>query len=67
MVGSIADADLETWGFPRATFFAPVEAAARAGATPPPKPPLFDRYRLQRKALVDAAAQHPARTPSGAS
>lgn len=52
MVGSIPDADLETWGFPRASFFAPVEAAARAGAKPPPAPPFFDRYRLQRKALV---------------
>ncbi|MCC6849056.1 MAG: sulfotransferase [Deltaproteobacteria bacterium] len=52
MVGTIADEDLETWGFPRARFFAPVETAARAGATPPPKPPFFDRYRLQRKALV---------------
>jgi hypothetical protein len=52
MVGTIDDADLETWGFPRATFFAPVEAAARNGATLPPRPPFFDRYRLQRKALV---------------
>lgn len=52
MVGPIDDADLATWGFPRATFFAPVEAAARAGATPPPAPPFFDRYRLQRKVLV---------------
>jgi len=52
MVGTIDDADLETWGFPRATFLAPVEAAARAGAKPPPAPPFFDRYRLQRKALV---------------
>ncbi len=52
MVGSIPDADLETWGFPRATFFAPVEAAAQAGAKPAPKAPFFDRYRLQRKALV---------------
>jgi hypothetical protein len=52
MVGSIPDADLETWGFPRATFFAPVEAAAAAGAKRAPKPPLFDKYRLQRKALV---------------
>jgi len=52
MIGSIPDADLETWGFPRATFFAPVEAAAAAGAKRAPKPPFFDKYRLQRKTLV---------------
>ncbi len=52
MIGTIADEDLETWGFPRAAFFAPVEAAARSGARPLPRPPFFDRYRLQRKALV---------------
>ncbi len=52
MVGAIPDADLETWGFPRATFFAPVEAAAAAGAKRAPRPPFFDKYRLQRKALV---------------
>ncbi len=51
MVARIDDADLATWGFPRATFFAPVEAAARAGGKPLP-PPAFDRYRLQRKLLV---------------
>jgi hypothetical protein len=52
MVGLIDDADLETWGFPRATFFTPVEAAARAGARPAPRPSALDRYRLQRKLLV---------------
>jgi hypothetical protein len=52
MVARIDDADLETWGFPRSTLFAPVEAAARAGAAPAPAPPFFDRYRLQRKVLV---------------
>ena len=51
MVGTIDDADLETWGFPRATFFAAVGRAAR-GAARPARPPLFDRYRLQRKVLV---------------
>ncbi len=52
MVERIDDADLETWGFPRATFFAPVIAATQAGPKPPVKPPFFDRYRLQRKLLV---------------
>ena len=52
MIGRIDDADLETWGFPHASFFAPVEAAANAGARPPAASPLFDRYRLQRKMLV---------------
>jgi hypothetical protein len=51
MVERIDDADLETWGFPRATFFDPVEAVARAGTKPLPAP-RFDRYRLQRKLLV---------------
>lgn len=52
MVSRIDDLDLETWGFPRATFFGAVEHAARNGAKPPPVPPFFDRYRLQRKMLV---------------
>ena len=52
MIGPIDDADLETWGFPRTTFFAPVEAAARAAGAAPPAPPRFDRYRFQRKLLV---------------
>ena len=52
MVGLIDDADLEAWGFPRATFYAPVEAAARDGAKPPARPSPFDRYRLQRRLLV---------------
>jgi hypothetical protein len=52
MVEAIDDADLNTWGFPRASFFEPVERAARAGGKPLPHPPLLDRYRLQRKLLV---------------
>ena len=52
MVERINDADLETWGFPRPGFFAPVEAARQAGPRPLPRPPLFDRYRLERKVLV---------------
>jgi hypothetical protein len=52
MIATIDDADLEIWGFPRAAFFAPVEAAAGgAGRTLPP-PPWLDRFRLERKLLV---------------
>lgn len=51
MIATIDDDDLEIWGFPRATFFAPVEAAAaRAGHKLAPPPPL-DRFRLERKLL----------------
>lgn len=51
MVASIEDADLDTWGFPRATLFAPVERAARAAGAPPIKAPPLDRFRLERKGL----------------
>jgi hypothetical protein len=52
MIATIDDADLETWGFPRATFFAPVEAAAGRAGRQLERPALFDRFRLQRKLLV---------------
>lgn len=52
MVATIDDADLETWGFARATFFQPVEEAARRGNLRPPSRPPLDRFQLQRKILV---------------
>jgi hypothetical protein len=52
MVATIDDVDLEAWGFPRASFFTPVETAARAAGRPLPKPPALDRFRFQRKLLV---------------
>jgi len=51
MIATIDDADLETWGFPRATFFAPVEAAARAAGLQLAPTPWLDRFRLERKLL----------------
>jgi len=51
MVATIDDADLETWGFPRATLFDPVAAAARQHGEPLPPPPWSDRFRLERKLL----------------
>jgi hypothetical protein len=52
MIATIDDVDLETWGFPRATFFEPVDRGARASGRTPAAPPLFDRFRLERKVLV---------------
>jgi len=52
MIATIDDADLETWGFPRAALYMPVEAAARSDGRPVPPPPLFDRFRIERKVLV---------------
>ena len=51
MIATIDDADLETWGFPRATFFAPVERAVPSSGTPLPAVPWFDRFRIERKLL----------------
>jgi hypothetical protein len=52
MIATIDDADLDTWGFPRAAFFAPVDAAARAAGRQIAPSPWFDRFRLERKLLV---------------
>jgi hypothetical protein len=52
MIATIDDADLDTWGFPRASFFDPVAAAARGSGRPLSPPPLLDRFRLERKLLV---------------
>jgi hypothetical protein len=51
MVAAIDDADLEIWGFPRSSFFLPVENAARQASLPAPKPSTLDRFRLQRRLL----------------
>ncbi len=51
MIESIDDRDLEAWGFPRTTFFAPVEAAASDGGRPLAPPPRLDRFRIERKLL----------------
>ena len=52
MVAALDDTDLETWGFPRAMFFAPVDEAVRRGGLKPPAPPVLDRFQIQRKLLV---------------
>ena len=52
MIATIDDADLATWGFPRAAFFEPIERAARRGGGKLPPPPLLERFRLERKLLV---------------
>jgi hypothetical protein len=45
----LSDADLETWGYPRAGLFAPLAGASAAKL---PKPPLFNRYVFQRRVML---------------
>jgi hypothetical protein len=52
MIATIDDLDLTTWGFPRSTFFQPVERAAQAQGRRLERPPRLDRFRLERKLLV---------------
>ena len=52
MIATIDDADLETWGFPRAAFFDPVEAASHSAGRRLAPPPWLDRFRLERKLLI---------------
>jgi hypothetical protein len=52
MIATIDDLDLTTWGFPRSTFFQPLERAAQAQGRPLERPPLLDHFRLERKLLV---------------
>lgn len=51
IVEGIDDADLETWGFPRASLFVPVDRARESLRLPPPRRLPMDRFRLQRKVL----------------
>lgn len=51
MVEAIEDEDLATWGFPRATFFEPVERAALRAGQVVPKSNRLDRFRIERKVL----------------
>lgn len=52
MIATIDDRDLDTWGFPRAAFFLPVERVAHNGAPRIEPLPFFDRFRIERKLLV---------------
>lgn len=49
-IGELDPADLETLGYPAAEIWAPMQAAA--GKTFSPKKQKLDRYRLQRKAII---------------
>jgi hypothetical protein len=45
----LSDADLTTWGYPRASLFAPLAGASAAKL---PRPPLFNRYVFQRRVML---------------
>jgi hypothetical protein len=49
MIDRLSDADLETWGYPRATLFAALDGAS---AAPLPRPPLFNKYVFQRRVML---------------
>jgi len=51
IVDRLAPEDLALWGHPLETIWQPLEEAGAAGATPKPKK--LDRYRLQRKLIVN--------------
>lgn len=52
MIAAIDDGDLETWGFPRSTFLAPVEQAAARGAQYVPRRTKWNRFVVERKVLT---------------
>jgi hypothetical protein len=52
MIDRLDPRDLETWGFPPATLFAPLERAAAVAGKQLPKPRGLDRFRFERKLLV---------------
>lgn len=52
MVARLDPRDLETWGFPPATLWAPLERAAQAAGRPLPRRGGLDRFRLERRLLL---------------
>jgi len=62
IIARLSDEDLETWGYPRATLFAPLEASA-AAAKPLPRPPVFNKYVLQRRVIRSSHLYRQTMTP----
>lgn len=52
MIAELGDEDLETWGFPRATIFAPYEAAVAAGGGGRVPKPVLNSYTFKRKVML---------------
>jgi hypothetical protein len=61
IIARLDDQDLETWGYPRATLFKPLEGAT---ASKLPKPPLFNKYVFQRRVML-ALKKDIAKRPHG--
>jgi hypothetical protein len=49
IVAALSPEDLASWGYPKDDVFAPLSAQ---GGTPPPKPPLFNKYVFQRRVML---------------
>ena len=50
IVARLSDEDLDTWGYPRDTLFAPLESAN--GGAKQPSPPVFNKYVFQRRVML---------------
>jgi hypothetical protein len=50
LIDKLDERDLEAWGYPKETVFAPLAANVSAG--PVPKPPLFNKYVFQRRVML---------------
>lgn len=50
LIERLDEDDLETWGYPKDRLFGPLSSGR--SAKPPPRPPLFNRYVLQRRLML---------------
>lgn len=49
IIARLDDRDLETWGYPRESLFAPLEQGTARNL---PKPPVFNKYVFQRRVML---------------
>jgi len=50
LIDRLDEDDLETWGYPKETLFAPLSTAREGGTVP--RPPLFNKHVFQRRVML---------------